>query len=75
MKDGHQNISFDRWLMRAKDVLQLATTVGALMYGGFKFINKIDQMNATIVSLQREITELRVSMTDKKPKRRYRESD
>ena len=60
MKDGLQGISFDRWLMRIKDILQIVITVGALLIGGYKYLKTIEQKDATIQKLQNENTALRL---------------
>lgn len=46
MKDGLQNVPFDRWLMRVKDitsivcnVITMLTAIGTFLWIGFKFID------------------------------------
>lgn len=65
MKDGLQGISFDRWLMRIKDILQIAITVGALLIGGYKYLKTIEQKDAKIQQVESENTRLRIQLAEK----------
>ncbi len=61
MIDGQQGISHDRILMRAKDYIQILTTVGALMWGGVKLIVTLNEMNIQLQQipiLQQQISSL-----------------
>lgn len=60
MNDGKQGISFDRWLMRIKDLIQILMAIGAIFWGGVKFIRALDAKDRTIAGLQAQVAELRV---------------
>lgn len=51
MQDGQQGISHDRILMRIKDYIQILTTVGALLWGGIRLVQKLDEINAQLAQI------------------------
>ena len=58
MRDGHQGISHDRILMRIKDYLQIATTIGAVLWGGVKLVRMFERLNIKLETMQSEIVAL-----------------
>lgn len=69
MIDGRQGISLDRWLIRIKDILQILTVVGAIFWGGIKFIRALDDKDRKIEGLQAQISQLKIERV--KQKRRF----
>lgn len=59
MNDGRQGVSFDRWLMRIKDILQISMALGAIIWGGIKFLKTLEERDRTITYLQTQVSELR----------------
>lgn len=66
MKDGKQNVSFDRWLMRGKDILQILGTLFAILYVGFKYVEKINRLEDLVQKQQVFLTELNRQLHDKR---------
>lgn len=59
MQDGKQGVSFDRWLMRVKDILQISMALGAIIWGGIQFLKTLEERDRTITYLQTQVSELR----------------
>jgi predicted xylose isomerase-like sugar epimerase len=77
MEDGHQNVSHDRILMRVKDYLQIATTVGAVLWAGLKLVRSFDhlaaqvnQMEGNVTTLQKQVTYLQSTVLSPEEARR-----
>lgn len=58
MKDNLQGISFDRWLMRMKDIALLIGILGSWAWGAFMGIRFVDRMNQRLQSLEARVAEL-----------------
>ena len=71
-RDNLQGISFDRWLIRLKDVVIIAGSVLSLIYAGYKFVNRIDRMNDKIESMQTQIQKLQSRIYEEQRKNRER---
>jgi hypothetical protein len=63
VKDGHQDISHDRVLMRVKDYLQIATTIGAVLYGGLKLVRSFDNLAGKVSTMEQNVTTLQKQVT------------
>jgi hypothetical protein len=59
LNDGKQGISFDRWLMRVKDIIQIAMALGAIFWGTHRFLNTIEIKDRQNIYLQTQLSELR----------------
>jgi hypothetical protein len=62
LKDGLQGISFDRWLMRIKDLLQIIITICGIAYGFYKYVKTVEQKDSMISQQQLEISNLRTQL-------------
>lgn len=62
LNDGKQGISFDRWLMRIKDIIQILMALGAIFWGTHKFLNTIEIKDRQNIYLQTQVSELRAQL-------------
>lgn len=77
MNDGKQGISFDRILMRIKDVLWIVGLIWGFVYGSYKVAREIEkfieQQNRTrdqMDIIQRQLSEVQQLITVGKVRRR-----
>lgn len=59
MNDGKQGISFDRWLIRIRDILLIVVTVFGMFWQTHKYLSSLEQKDKTITYLQTQVSELR----------------
>lgn len=58
MKDGQQGISFDRWLMRLKDIFLLIGILGSWLAGGYMAVRFLDRMNERLTRLEARVADI-----------------
>lgn len=66
MKDNLQGISFDRYLMRLKDIVLLLTSVASLIAAGYVAVIYVVRLNDKVTAMERELTRMRVELTNLK---------
>jgi hypothetical protein len=66
VRDNLQNVSFDRWLMRAKDIIQIFGTIVTGIWIAIHVIERIDtlvsgieQQENSIIRIQNELRQMR----------------
>lgn len=62
MKDGLQNVSFDRLLMRAKDVALLLGFLSSCIWTAFIAFRFIDRMNERLTRLEARVADVQGGM-------------
>lgn len=62
MIDGKQGVPFDRLLMRIKDGILIIGSLSSIIFAGYVAVIYIVRMNDRINTLEREFSELRVSI-------------
>ncbi len=68
MKDGRQDVSMDRWLMRVKDLILIA----GILWSGFKYIylkpleleGKIDRLENQVNQIVSELKVIHKNLND-----------
>lgn len=58
MKDGLQGVSFDRWLMRAKDIVLLMGFIASCLWSGFMAFRFVDRMNDRLQAVEARLADM-----------------
>ena len=58
MKDGLQGVSFDRWLMRLKDIVLLVGFLSSWVWAGFMAFRFVDRMNDRLQAVEARIADI-----------------
>lgn len=70
MRDGKQNVPIDRWLMRTKDFIQIAMTIGGVLWVGVQGVRAFDRLVQQVELLQQQVSSLQQLVVNvNKPRR------